>query len=268
MSSSTVEHPGYREWLAWREDDVAGPTGHLALTGTYEVWEQTAIPGVPGVWSVSPAGLHVTAPAGSGLRVDGVEVAGISIVEPGVTPVDAPGVAIRTFLRDGRPVVRTYEREAPALARYAGVERFAYQDRWRVPARFEPYEVPEPTPIPYQRDEVVREHVVVGVLSFELDGEVRRVRAFEGHGGLWFVFADATTGVSTYRPGRFVESARDERDGGYVIDFNRAYLPPCAFSHHYNCPLPPRENVLGVAIEAGERSVVLRPDGESHGGAS
>ncbi|GAA2584882.1 DUF1684 domain-containing protein [Dactylosporangium fulvum] len=243
----------WEAWLAARAEEVAGPAGHVALTGTYTVFEPLVVDGVPGIWDVDGGRLTVTVEPGAQLTRDGTPLTGTSYVDG---DLEAPGVTVRTFVREGTPVVRTYEHAAPARAAFRGVDRYPYEPKWRVPAVFEPFTAPEPAAIPYQRDDVVREHVVPGELAFTLAGTPHRVRAFEGHGGLWFVFADATTGVSTYRPGRFVEALRT--GDGYVVDFNRAYLPPCAFSDWYNCPLPPRENVLSSAVEAGEKSVLGR----------
>lgn len=65
-------------------------------------------------------------------------------------------------------------------------------------------------------------------------------------------FRDATTGHESYPVGRYVDAV-PLGDDRYVLDFNRAYNPACAFSPLYNCPIPPRENLLPVAIRAGER---------------
>ncbi|MER7278619.1 DUF1684 domain-containing protein [Dactylosporangium sp. NPDC000244] len=241
-------------WLAERAEEVAGPAGHTALTGTHPVAEPLVIDGVPGVWDVRDGRLVVTVGDGEHLTRNGELLRGTTPVEG---DLEAPGVTIRTFVRDDGPVVRTYEHAAPGRLGFGGIDRFPYDARWRVPAAFEPFAEPAAIPVAYQRDDVVRAHVVPGELSFTLDGTEHRVRAFAGHGGLWFVFADATTGVSTYRPGRFVEAlaVTDEYADGFAVDFNRAYLPPCAFSDWYNCPLPPRENILSTAVEAGERAV-------------
>ena len=64
-------------------------------------------------------------------------------------------------------------------------------------------------------------------------------------------FRDATTGKETYPVGRYVD-AEPLPDGRFVLDFNLAYNPACAFSDHYNCPIPPKANALKVAIRAGE----------------
>lgn len=68
--------------------------------------------------------------------------------------------------------------------------------------------------------------------------------------------ADGTSGVDAYRF-RFLPIDLPSEDGTVTVDFNRAYLPPCAFSDQYVCPLPPAGNRLGVRIEAGERVMEL-----------
>ena len=65
-------------------------------------------------------------------------------------------------------------------------------------------------------------------------------------------FRDATTGTDTYGVGRYVEPEKLP-DGRWLIDFNNAYNPACAFSPHYNCPIPSKANTLPVAIKAGEK---------------
>jgi uncharacterized protein (DUF1684 family) len=68
--------------------------------------------------------------------------------------------------------------------------------------------------------------------------------------------ADKTTGIETYGAGRFMYVEPDSA-GRIILDFNKAYNPPCAFSPFATCPMPPRENFLDIAIEAGEKSVHL-----------
>ena len=66
-------------------------------------------------------------------------------------------------------------------------------------------------------------------------------------------FRDATTGNETYAGGRYLEPELS-KDGKLVLDFNDAYLPWCAYSDRWTCSLPPIENWLTVAIEAGEKN--------------
>ena len=76
-------------------------------------------------------------------------------------------------------------------------------------------------------------------------------RAGSGEEDFSLFFTDATTGKESYKVGRYLD-AEPLPDGRYVLDFNRAYSPACAYSDHYNCPIPPRENRLDVAVRAGE----------------
>ncbi len=118
---------------------------------------------------------------------------------------------------------------------------------------------------PQAREEIVlstrgnrRRAQRLGKLEFTLQGRVLQLTALHllepgtGESAVSVYFRDATTGHESYAVGRYVDA---ESLGGdrYVVDFNRAYNPTCAFSSLYNCPIPPRENVLPVAIPAGER---------------
>ena len=98
----------------------------------------------------------------------------------------------------------------------------------------------------------------LGKLEFALQGRTMQLTALRllepgtDESEVSLFFRDATTGHESYAVGRYVDA---EPLGGdrYALDFNRAYNPTCAFSPLYNCPIPPRENVLPVAVRAGER---------------
>ena len=75
-------------------------------------------------------------------------------------------------------------------------------------------------------------------------------------GELFYIFRDATTGKSTYPSGRFLYSDAP-KDGKVILDFNKAYNPPCAFTPYATCPLPPKQNRMEVPIEAGEKTYHL-----------
>ena len=75
---------------------------------------------------------------------------------------------------------------------------------------------------------------------------------------LSILFTDQTTGAESYAAGRYLDLGPPQ-DGVYTLDFNRAYNPLCAYTHVYNCPIPPQENALPIAVRAGERSWPGRP---------
>ncbi len=103
-----------------------------------------------------------------------------------------------------------------------------------------------------------------GTLSFELDGERRRLTGYvldEGDPHKLFVpFLDATSGSETYGAGRYLD-LEPEDDGTYALDFNLAYHPSCVYDARFSCPLTPAENRLPIRVEAGERLAEAAPEG-------
>ncbi len=93
-----------------------------------------------------------------------------------------------------------------------------------------------------------------GELHFQINNEDLVLYPFTTGKGYFLIIADESTGLETYGAGRFMYSEPDST-GRIILDFNKAYNPPCAFSPYATCPMPPRENFLPVAIEAGEKSV-------------
>jgi uncharacterized protein (DUF1684 family) len=102
-----------------------------------------------------------------------------------------------------------------------------------------------------------RQATRVGWFDFAVEGKTARLEAVRllepgvGENDLGIFFRDATTGKESYALGRYVDVKKLE-NGRYLLDFNFSYNPACAFSDHYNCPIPPRENVLPMAVRAGE----------------
>jgi uncharacterized protein (DUF1684 family) len=154
--------------------------------------------------------------------------------------------------RGQRLAVRTWNPEAPALSRFDGIPHFPVDERWRLEARLEPGTAGR-VKVPDVLGDVEEEEFP-GTIAFDVDGVTHRLQALEGgdDGDLWLIFADATNGVETYGGGRFLYTPPPKPDGSVIIDFNRAYNPPCAFSRFATCPLPWPANRLGIRVEAGE----------------
>ena len=102
-----------------------------------------------------------------------------------------------------------------------------------------------------------RDYVRFGSFSFPFDGRRHRLAVFQpldpSERRLFLPFADATSGAVTYSAGRYLDFD-PAPDGRYVLDFNYAYSPYCAYNPRYSCPLPPPENRLPIAVRAGERN--------------
>ena len=145
---------------------------------------------------------------------------------------------------------------------FHGLEYFPAREEYRVIARF----VPEPRKIPIANIIGQTEpEDSPGYAVFQLHGrQFRLTPVYDDPGSkdLFFMFKDETSGKETYGAGRFLDTD-PPKDGRVVLDFNKAYNPPCAFTPYATCPLPPKENRLPVRIEAGEKTYG-HPAPESH----
>ena len=250
-----------------RELAVVQPQGSLALTNTQAIDAEQTIWGVPGRWAPLPdgqSGLKVIADAADGIQVDGVLVDGEAVIrgkddpKPGAI-VFSPTVSGFVIKLDGGGyALRVFDAHSEAIENFGGIDAFAYNPDWVITAAWS--ENPEGTTMGFEhlKDEgKTREEVVPGRITFTRDGVDYDLAAFKSGRALQLVFADSTSGDSTYSVGRFLFVAPND-DGTITLDFNRAVLPPCAFSYAFNCPMPPKQNRFGVPIEAGEKNALAQ----------
>ncbi|WP_285027165.1 DUF1684 domain-containing protein [Plantibacter sp. ME-Dv--P-122b] len=230
---------------AWRDERraaVTAPLGNLALVETRWLMEETPS-------TVDEAAAAIAAEQPSGVTVTTLR---------------------RTHLDTGQDEVgiRRWDANAPAIRAFEGIEVFPYDAAWVQTARFTPVDGSRTVPFEHIRDNGgSRELVVPGDIVFTRDGVEYTMSAFDDGGTLLLVFGDATNGrddeSGTYGAGRFLFVQRTD-DGGFgtagdvVLDFNRAFVPPCGFSVQYNCPMPPPQNRFAGAVLAGERIVRFR----------
>jgi uncharacterized protein (DUF1684 family) len=138
------------------------------------------------------------------------------------------------------------------------VPSFETNEKYRVVAQFKPYNVPEKQVI-HTVIGTDAENIIPGVLIFRMDGRKYKLYPSVEEGEWSVVFGDLTNGEETYDAGRFLDIPAPDKNNKVIIDFNKAYNPPCAFTPFATCPLPHRSNILPVKIEAGEKSVHLVP---------
>jgi hypothetical protein len=172
-------------------------------------------------------------------------------VPPGPQTILSLG-ELRMFIiaRGPRVGVRLLDLESPALKAFKGIDTYPVDPKWRVTADW----VPSPgkkIPVMNVLNDI-SQNDSPGVARFQAGGQTVTLRALVEDNQLFFIFADATSGKQTYGAGRYLYSAMP-KDGKVVLDFNEAYTPPCGYTPYATCPLPPEENKLKVAIEAGER---------------
>jgi uncharacterized protein (DUF1684 family) len=263
-----------QSWRADREARLKADDGWLSVVGLFWLKEgANRFGAAPDNEIVLPAG---SAPARAGV----LELRGTTTslrLEPGVVatvkgaPVaalelhadtsGAPEVvrlgrlAFHVIERSGRYGIRLKDSESPRRRTFSGLRWFPVQSSWRIAARFEPYDPPRKVPIANVLGQVNdmtspgRAVFKAGNKEVSLDAVLEEPDAQE----LFFIFRDLTTGKTTYGAGRFLYTGLAAA-GAVVLDFNKAYSPPCAFTSYATCPLPPPQNRLSVAVEAGEKA--------------
>ncbi len=247
------------EWKAWHEKRLASlkkPQGWLALTGLH--WLKpgaNAVPGVPGTFTVDGKAVTYAARPGDGVTVGGAAVtAARALATDAAEKPDRLEVGSKAAVvieRAGKLAVRVWDAESPVRTGFAGIEAYPADPRWRITARWEAYPVPRKVEVPSVTGDVSVEEAP-GRAHFTVDGKDYALEPTADGDGLFFVFKDRTAPRETYGAGRFLAAA-GPKDGTVVLDFNRAYNPPCAFTPYATCPLPTPQNVLPIRVEAGEK---------------
>jgi len=178
--------------------------------------------------------------------LDDTNAKGPTIVQSGTTKFNV-------IKRADKFGLRVRDTNAEARRDFKGLEYFDVNPKWRVEARFEPFSPPKHVAITNVLG-MVTDEVAPGELVFTVDGKEYRIEPIleQGETDYFIIFKDQTSGKETYAAARYVY-APPAKDGKTVIDFNKAYNPPCTFTPYATCPLPPSQNRLPVRVEAGEK---------------
>jgi uncharacterized protein len=156
--------------------------------------------------------------------------------------------------RGDRIGVRVKDSDSRTRREFKGLENFPIDPKWRIEARFEPYVPPKLIPITNVLS-MTADETSPGAIVFDLGGTTYRIDPIleKDETDLFVIISDGTTGKETYGAGRYLYVSPPDKSGKVVIDFNKAYSPPCAFTNYATCPLPPPQNRLPFSIEAGEK---------------
>jgi hypothetical protein len=167
------------------------------------------------------------------------------------------GFHLRIYPGDATVIFTVYDPERPEKKAFDRLLYFPPDRSYAAPARL--VKIAEPDPVEMLTSRSLKKTFYrYARIQFQLDGEDLELTAYksslegEGSDDLFIPFRDATSGHETYGAGRFMDMEEPEGDE-LILDFNRAYNPLCNYSPAFNCPIPPRENHLKVAIRAGER---------------
>ena len=264
------------EWHQARVERLQRPTGWFSLVGLYwlqdgentvgadaandVVFPEGLAPAVVGAFRV--AGDKVTFAARDGVEVmSGEEIVASTEMyndtdeENDLTVLELGSLNWYIIKRGEKVAVRLKDTDWASRREFRGIDSYAIDPRWRVEATLELHDAPTLIDIT-DITGMQSKQPTPGTLVFELDGKTCALEpvASPGDEDLFIIFADGTNGEETYGAGRFVYAKAPGEDGRVIIDFNKAYNPPCAFTDYATCPLPPPQNQLPVRITAGEKA--------------
>jgi len=164
--------------------------------------------------------------------------------------VEVAGLKLHVIRRGARIGIRMKDDESEYRKNFQGLRWYPAKREWAISARFVPYSPPRKMSFDSQTGDK-QDYMSPGYVEFAWQGRTLRLTPVEEDGKLFFVFRDRTAGKTTYPAARFLY-ADPPVNGRVVLDFNKAYNPPCVFTPYATCPLPPPENRLPVEVTAGE----------------
>lgn len=211
--------------------------------------------------------IYLTPESGVALTLDGEPLTGKGRVElktdhdqaPSLIGFDEGKGLLSVIKRGQRFGLRIKHADAPTRLHFAGLDYWPADPGWKIVGKFVPHPPGKTMPIV----DIIGTSTDApnpGAVEFVREGKTYRIEAMGEPGNeLFLVFADRTSGHGSYPAGRFIDTPGPDAQGKVVLDFNRAYSPPCAFTTFATCPLPPAENRLDLAVTAGEKTYATRP---------
>jgi len=279
VGTSLLAQPGtaysadVERWHAKRVETLRAPNGWLNLVGLYWLDEgRNSFGSSPENKIVFPAG-SIAGTAGyferngTTVKLIVAEHVGITIADQPVKeaiifdkdsqrpPVLASGSLRWTIIRrDDKIGIRLRDLNSPLVTSFKDIDRYPVDTAWLIRAVFQPSPVPGSIAITNIIGQTSAQHSP-GKLVFTVGSRQFTLDALEEGDEFFILFGDGTNGKTTYPSGRFISVARPSTaDNSTLIDFNKAYNPPCAFTNYATCPLPPKQNVLPIDVEAGEKN--------------
>ncbi len=258
------------EWRAGRLQRLTKPDGWLTLIGRH--------PLEPGTWTVGsgavnairlaagPASLGTITYAADG-RVSFALTEGVAAAIDGTTNRSAEldykseqptyvrtgTVSFYVMDRSGKLFLRVRDSESARRKNFGGLGSWPIDPAWRIEANWVPFDPPHEIKITNIMG-LIEPAIIPGKAVFSHEGKTFELLAIdEGpEEDLFFVLSDTTAGTETYEACRFFYAKRPV-NGKVILDFNKVYNPPCAFTPFATCPLPPKENILPFPLRVGEK---------------
>ena len=262
----------HEEWQETRLERLKSERGWLNLAGLFWLEEgensfgsapSNAIifpekfPLTGGSLILSDSTVTLTADPAAAIRAGGEQLTRAELKsDQQENPTTLETGSYRWFIlrRGDRFGVRLRDLEHPRIALLDSIPSYPFSKKWVVEAELVKFDSARTIEVPTVIDGFTEQYKAPGELTFRMNGRKHTLLPFKTGHGYFLIFGDATNGLETYGGGRFLYTERIE-NGKVIIDFNRGYNPPCAFSPFATCPLPPPENMLELNVEAGEKEV-------------
>lgn len=262
-----------QKWRAERLEEVNGADGWTTLVGLFWLNEgqnklgsdpsndiqlpRDRAPKVAGSIFLNSGIVHLEAAPSAGITSDGVPASNLILqtdADGKATVLNMGSLTMFVIKRGEKIGLRVKDKQHPARTRFAGLNYFPVDPKLRVEAKFKAYNPPKIVAIANVLG-MVENMTSPGAVVFELNGQTYRLDPVleKGSNQLFIIFADQTSGKETYGAGRYLYADPPAKDGKVIVDFNKAYNPPCAFTKFATCPFPPRQNHLALAVRAGEK---------------
>jgi len=261
------------EWRAERWASLKKEDGYLTLIGLFWLKEgenkfgsdpandmvlsHGKIAAQSAVFVLQDGVARIETPLKTGFTVDGKAVSSLELksdADGSPTVLNVGSLSFQIIKRGDKFGLRVKDKDNPDRLNFQNTEFYPADLKWRIDAHLEPYNPPKPVPITNVLGMESGE-TSPGAVVFEVDGKAYRLDAIteKGEPRLFMIISDKTSGKETYPAGRYLYVDQPDPSGRIVIDFNKAYSPPCAFTKFATCPLPPRQNRLPFPIAAGEK---------------
>ena len=271
----SVDAAAYEEQIfEWRADRLArlkAPDGYLNQVGLF--WlkggshnigsgpgSDVRLPRIAaanvGILDVDADGVRMRVHPGVEVFSNGRAVSSLLIADDTTaSPVEVVhrSIAWAVINRDGRFAVRVRDLGLPFVETFGPLPYFPIDSALRVPATLQRFDEPRIANVGTVIEGLGYHPESPGFVHFTINGKNYELEAYAADGRLFFVFGDATNRDESYGAGRFLYAAVPGDDGLTVLDFNRAYSPPCAFNDFSTCPVASPHNRLPIRIEAGEK---------------
>lgn len=275
-NNNTIETEYIQEVDKWHEKRIAAlkeKDSWLSLAGLFKIKEGTQTMGADSTNDIvfptqAPAHIGTITKKGNTIRIKVLPDVSVTHENEKVSDItmkfgtQGSNTVLRydkllwyVIERRGNHYIRLKDTDHPNLRSFKGIERYPVSKKWRIKSTFKAFGEPESITVPDVLNEGMQDSLY-GLLEFTLEGQEYRIAPLgnpDEDEEFFIIFGDKTNGKSTYSGGRYIYIPTPDENGITYIDFNKAYNPPCVFTHFATCPLPPPQNRLPVKVTAGEK---------------